>query len=220
MMAAEDRVIIQRIMSNVGKSTEAYERLLVSRDAPFDHFVEGDDSAISASARRGLKLFIGKAACVQCHSDGTFTDNKVHNTGIPQTGPNVPAQDDGHFVNADLMLKNGYNGKTQFSDDIEVGTEKLAKITVDAANTGAFRTKSLRHVEHTGPYMHNGSMDTLEDVIEFYDQGGGDSGFVGEKDELLLPLNLEAGERADLVEFLKTLTGDPIPEELTGPPSP
>lgn len=220
MMAAEDRTIVQRIMSNSGKAIEAYERLLISRDAPFDRFVAGDDTAISASAKRGLKLFIGKAACVQCHADSSFTDNKVHNTGVPQSGANVPARDDGHFVDADLMLKNSYNGATQFSDDKEVGAEKLAAITVDEANTGAFRTKSLRHVEHTGPYMHDGCMDTLEEVVDFYDRGGGDADFVGTKDELLVPLNLSAGERDDLVAFLKTLTGQPIPEDLTTPPDP
>jgi cytochrome c peroxidase len=220
LMTADDRTIVQRIMSNSGKSIEAYERLLVSRDAPFDRFVAGEDAAISASAKRGLKLFIGKAACVQCHQGPTFTDDKVHNTGVPQTGTHVPERDDGHFVDAELMLKNGYNGATAFSDDREAGAAKLAAITVDEANTGAFRTKSLRHVEHTGPYMHDGCMDTLEQVVDFYDQGGGDADFVGTKDNLLVPLNLSAGEREDLVAFLKTLTGQPVPAELTTPPAP
>lgn len=220
MMAAEDREIVMRIMSNSGKSFEAYERLLVSRNAPFDRFVEGDDSAISASAKRGLKLFIGKAACVECHADPTFTDNKPHNTGVTQEAPNAPAMDQGHFVDADLMLKNSYNGASIFSDDQEFGAEKLSHITVDEANTGAFRTKSLRHVEHTGPYMHNGSLDSLEAVVEFYDRGGDDSGFSGTKDPLLVPLNLSSTEREDVVTFLKTLTGDPVPEELTTKPEP
>jgi cytochrome c peroxidase len=219
-MAAEDRTIVMRIMSNSGKSFEAYERLLTSRNAPLDLFIAGDDAAISESAKRGLKLFIGKAACVECHKGPTFTDNAVHNTGVPQIGPNVPERDDGHFADAGLLLKNSYNGATQFSDDPELGAEKLAKITVDEVNTGAFRTKSLRHVEHTAPYMHNGSMATLEDVVDFYDRGGGDENFVGTKDALLVPLNLSTGERADLVAFLKALTGEPVPEELTTPPSP
>jgi cytochrome c peroxidase len=218
MMAPEDRTIVMRIMSNSGKAIEAYERLLVSRNAPFDRFVAGEDAAISDSAKRGLKLFIGKAACVQCHSDSTFSDNQVHNTGVPQIGANVPERDDGHFVDAGLMLKNSYNGATAFSDDQAVGAEKLASIKVDEVNTGAFRTKSLRHVEHTSPYMHDGCMDTLEEVVEFYDRGGGDTSFVGTKDALLEPLNLSSAERDDLVAFLKTLTGDPIPEELTDPP--
>jgi cytochrome c peroxidase len=220
LMTADDRTIVQRIMSNSGKSIEAYERLLVSRDAPFDRFVAGENAAISASAKRGLRLFIGKAACVQCHEGPTFTDNKVHNTGVPQTGTHVPERDDGHFVDADLMLKNSYNGATAFSDDREAGAEKLAAITVDEANTGAFRTKSLRHVEQTGPYMHDGCMDTLEQVVDFYDHGGGDADFVGTKDELLVPLNLSADERDDLVAFLKTLTGQPVAADLTTPPEP
>jgi cytochrome c peroxidase len=219
-MAAEDRVIIQRIMSNSGKAIEAYERLLVSRGAPFDRFVAGEENAISLSAKRGLKLFVGKAACVECHSGSTFTDDKVHVTGVPQTGANVPQMDVGHFVDADLMLKNSYNGASQFSDDREAGAAKLASITVDEAKTGAFRTKSLRHVEHTGPYMHDGCMDSLEAVIEFYDRGGGDTDYSGTKDPLLVPLNLTSGERADLVAFLKTLTGEPVPEELTTPIEP
>jgi cytochrome c peroxidase len=217
-MAAEDREIVMRIMSNSGKALEAYERLLVSRNAPFDRFVEGDDAAMTASAKRGLKLFIGKAACVACHSDPTFTDHKAHNTGLAQESPNAPATDQGHFVDADLMLKNSYNGATIYSDDPEFGAEKLSQITVDATNTGAFRTKSLRHVEHTGPYMHNGSLSSLEDVVEFYDRGGDDSGFSGTKDALIVPLNLSSAERADLVAFLKALTGEPVPEELTTPP--
>jgi cytochrome c peroxidase len=118
------------------------------------------------------------------------------------------------------MLKNGYNGATAFSDDREAGAAKLAAITVDEAHTGAFRTKSLRHVEHTGPYMHDGCMDTLDQVVDFYDRGGGETDFVGTKDELLVPLNLSAGERDDLVAFLKTLTGQPVPVELTTPPEP
>jgi cytochrome c peroxidase len=132
----------------------------------------------------------------------------------------VPERDDGHFVDADLMLKNSYNGATAFSDDREAGAAKLAAITVDEAHTGAFRTKSLRHVEHTGPYMHDGCMDTLDQVVDFYDRGGGEADFVGTKDELLVPLNLSAGERDDLVAFLKTLTGQPVPVELTTPPEP
>lgn len=220
MMAAEDREIVMRIMSNVGKAIEAYERRLVSRDAPFDRFVAGDESAISESAKRGLKLFIGKAACIECHSDPTFTDNEPHNTGVPQIGPNVPEMDTGHFADASLMLANKYNGASQYSDDPEGGAARLEAISADAANTGAFRTKSLRHVEHTGPYMHNGSISTLEEVIEFYDRGGGDGGFAGTKDPLLVPLNLSSAERADLVAFLKTLTGEPVPVELTTAPNP
>lgn len=220
-MAAEDRTAVMRIMSNAGKSIEAFERLLVSRDAPFDRFVAGDKTAISESAKRGLRLFIGKAACVQCHSGPTFTDNEVHNTGVPQAvGEHVPDTDDGHFTDAGLMLMNGYNGASQFSDDKVAGAAKLAKITVDQANSGAFRTKSLRHVEHTGPYMHNGSMTTLAEVVDFYDQGGGETGFVGSKDSLLLPLNLSSAERADLVSFLLSLSGEAVPDELTTPPDP
>ena len=80
---------------------------------------------------------------------------------------------------------------------------------------GKFRTKSLRQISATGPYMHNGSMATCEEVVAFYNQGGAADGFAGTKDPLMVPLNLTASEQADLVEFLVTgLTGAPIPAEL------
>jgi cytochrome c peroxidase len=208
MMAAEDRTTVMRVMSNVGKAIEAFERHLVSRDAPFDRFVAGDDSAMSASAKRGLKLFIGKAACVACHSDATFTDNEVHNTGLAQAGPNVPETDEGHYSDATLMLNNAYNGASEFSDDIQAGSEKLAEIGVNDANRGAFRTKSLRQIAETGPYMHHGGLETLAEVVDFYDRGGDEAGFAGTKDPLMKPLNLSSSERDDLVEFLESLTGE------------
>lgn len=207
-MTAEDRTEVMRVMSNVGKAIEAFERHLVSQDSPFDRFVAGDSAAMSASARRGLKLFIGKAACVACHSDATFTDNLPHNTGVAQEGPNLPSTDEGHFADATLMLNNKYNGASEFSDDQEAGAAKLADISADESNLGASRTKSLRHIAETGPYMHTGSLETLEDVIEFYNRGGDDSGFSGTKDARMKPLNLSSAERADLVEFLKSLTGE------------
>jgi cytochrome c peroxidase len=206
-MTAEDRTYVMRVMSNVGKAIEAFERHLVSHDAPFDRFVAGDTSAMSASARRGLKLFIGKAACVACHADATFTDNLPHNTGVAQEGPNLPETDEGHFTDATLMLNNRYNGASEFSDDPEAGAAKLAEISAEESERGAFRTKSLRQIAETGPYMHTGSLQTLEEVVDFYDRGGDESGFSGTKDALMRPLNLSSAERADLVEFLRSLTG-------------
>src|SRR5262249_61763254 len=79
------------------KSTAAYLRLLVSRNAPFDRYVAGDETAISVAAKRGLRLFIGKAGCIACHSGPFFTDHEDHATGVAQTGPNVPANDTGRL---------------------------------------------------------------------------------------------------------------------------
>ena len=79
---------------------------------------------------------------------------------------------------------------------------------------GQFRTKLLRNMAETGPYMHTGGFDTPRDVVELYDMGGEETGFVGTKDSKQVELNLTEDEKSDLVAFLQTLTGDPIPSEL------
>lgn len=219
MMTADDRKIIQRIMANVGKAIEAYERLLVSRNSPFERLVEGDEEALNASARRGLKLFIGKAACVACHSGPTFSDQTFHNTGVLQTGENVPETDDGRFSDVTKLLENKYGGGSEFSDDPVAGAEKTSGMQSQAADSGKFRTKSLLQVAVTAPYMHNGSMATLEEVVDFYDRGGDESPY-DNKDPRLVPLNLSTQEREDLVAFLESLTGEALPAALLAPPAP
>jgi len=97
-----------------------------------------------------------------------------------------------------------------FSDDMNTG--KLTGLVQDNAQKGQFRTKSLRNIAESAPYMHSGQLATLDDVVELYSVGGGDPGSSGIiKDSKMVPLNLTAGEKADLVEFLKTLTGEPPP---------
>jgi cytochrome c peroxidase len=210
-MTAADQHLVNEIMANCGKALEAYERRLISANAPFDRYVAGDHSALSASAKRGLKLFIGKAGCDSCHEDVTFTDQGFHNTGVTQTS--LPF-DEGRYTDV-LRLPNLWNGAGIFSDDPVAGAEKLAGIEQSEETRGQFRTKSLRHVSVTGPYFHNGSAATLTDVVQFYNHGGGTAGtYPGTKDQKLVELNLSDGEVADLVAFLESLTGEPIPAEL------
>lgn len=216
MMAPADQQIVETIMSNCGKALEAYERKLVSRNAPIDRYIAGDHTALDDSAKRGLKLFIGKAACAACHTGTTFTDQDFHTTGVPQTGPHVATTDNGRYDAVPKVLGSAYNGVGMFSDDPAAGMMKLAGLTQSMDQLGQFRTKSLRHLAKTGPFFHNGSAATLADVVTFYNGGGGTSMFVGTKDARLAPLNLTPGEQADLVEFLSTaLLGDPVPQELT-----
>lgn len=208
LMTADDQHAVQRIMSNFGKAVAAYERKLVSGNAPFDKYVAGDRSAISASAKRGLKLFVGSAFCVQCHAGPIFTDQKFHNLGVPQTGPNVPMTDNGRYQDIPKLLANAYDGNGAFSDDTVAGQKKLDGVTADAALTGCFRTKDLRGVAGTAPYYHDGVYATLDDVVNFYSMGGGTSAAGGTKDEKIKPLNLTDEQKKDLVEFLKTLSGE------------
>ena len=212
MMTPEDRTIVNRIFVNWGKAVAAYVRLLRSGDAPFDRYVAGDTTAINASAKRGLKLFVGKAACIGCHEGPTFSDNEFHNVGVPQVGDHVPATDDGRFAAIMPILNYGFNSSSMFSDSTATG--RLDGLAADEALRGAFLTPMLRNCADTGPWMHAGQNATLEDVVELYDKGGEETGFSGVKDELMVPLMLTTQEKADLVEFLKTLTGQPIPDAL------
>jgi cytochrome c peroxidase len=216
MMTAADRKIIETIMANCGKALEAYERLLVSKNAPLDRYVSGDYKALTPGAKRGLKLFIGKAACDGCHTGTILSDNDFHNTGVPQmVGVNVPAMDDGRFQDLSSVLKSPFNGAGVFSDDVAAGMMKLAVPAPADPDKGKFRTKGLRHVAQSGPYMHNGSFASLDQVVHFYNLGGGASGFAGTKDPKVVPLNLTSLEEQDLVEFLKTaLSGEPVPAAL------
>jgi cytochrome c peroxidase len=211
-MAAADQGIVNTIFVNYGKAMQAYLRTLVSRNAPFDQFVAGHDSAISESAVRGLKLFLAKG-CVSCHSGSHFSDGAFHALAVPQTGPHVPASDLGLYQDVPALLASPFNTNGSYSDDQRTG--KLDGLVQVASQKGMFRTKSLRNLVGAAPYMHAGQLATLEDVVTFYDQGGGDPGTLGiVKDPRLVPLGLSAQDKIDLVAFLKTLTGDPIAENL------
>ncbi len=214
-MTDADRASVNRIFVNYAKAITAYVRKLVSRHAPFDRFVAGDDCAISDQAKLGLKLFVGQAGCTHCHSGSGLSDGGFHNIGVAQTGDHVPASDDGRFKDLPPLLASSLNAASAtFSDDPSAGAAKLAGLsTTDEANRAAFRTPSLRGVADSAPYMHAGQLATLADVVDFYDRGG-DTPSAGTKDVAMQALNLSAEQKSELVSFLLTLTGEPVPSDL------
>jgi cytochrome c peroxidase len=212
MMAPADQVIVNRIFANYGKAIGAYLRLLVSRNAPFDQFIAGNDAAISDSAKRGLKVFLNNN-CVRCHSGPNFEDGQFHTLGVWQTGVRVPMTDFGRFTDLPTLLGSAFNSAGAYSDMPDGG--KLTGLSQTLALMGQFRTKSLRGVAGSAPYMHAGQFDTLEQVIDFYDQGGNIPPDGGVLDPLIVPLNLTAQEKTDLAAFLRTLDGDALPSALT-----
>lgn len=211
-MPAADQTIVNRMFANYGKALAAYDRLMVSRDAPFDRYVAGDTAAISTAAKRGLKLFIGEAGCVACHKTPLFSDSDFHAIGLGQTGAHVPTEDLGRYGAVVSLLADPMSSAGAYSD--APATSKVPSLIVDDALKGKFRTKHLRQVAETGPYMHTGGLATLAEVVEFYDRGGDDAGFAGTKDPRIVPLGLTDAEEADLVAFLGTLTGDPVDPSL------
>jgi cytochrome c peroxidase len=196
-------------MEAVARALAAFERTLVAGNSPFDRYQAGDMNALSGAARNGMILFRGKARCNVCHTINQgfgaypfLSDGNYRNTGVAAGDAGFAAagrqamQVAGNFTPALLA---------------EIRTHKEAPllgrflVTGNTLDIGAFRTPSLRNVELTAPYFHDGSAATLADVVKFYVKGGNDNAF---RDWQLEPVDLSEDEQRDLVEFLKALTSD------------
>jgi cytochrome c peroxidase len=211
-MADADRQFVNGAFANYGKALEAYLRRLVDGGARFDAFVTGQADALTADEVAGLRLFVGKAGCVQCHGGPHFSDGQFHALGLPQTGTHVPAMDLGRFTDLTALLASPLNSMGAYSDDRSASRLAGVDHVVPEGAKGQFRTPSLRNVAVTAPYMHAGQLKTLEEVIDYYDRGG--DARAGTKDPALRPLGLSADEKRTLVAFLGTLTGAALPASL------
>jgi len=147
----------------------SFVRSILSGDAPYDRFLNGDRAALTPVQQTGLQLFRGKANCTSCHVGPNLTDESLHNTGIA-------------WING--------------------------KLTDEGAGDGMFKTPTLREIVRTAPYMHDGSLKALREVVEYYDQGGNQNPHL---DAELRPLRLTSEEKTALVEFLCSLSGKPSP---------
>ena len=181
----------------------AFQRTLVSdaKKVPFDRWLAGDATALSAAAQRGYALFIGKAGCVQCHGGPLLSDQAFHALGVPRN----PQADSSPLVQITARWQNLQRGvpEVQYKDgDGDLG---LAYLTRNPADAGRFRTPSLRELRYTAPYMHNGVFATLREVVDFFDRGGGEG---PNKAPQLRPLGLSPAEKKDLIEFLESLSMD------------
>jgi cytochrome c peroxidase len=183
----------------------AFERTIVSRNVPFDRHLRGETAALGAAALRGRALFEGKAGCIACHNGALLTDEAFHNTGVP---PNPAFEKDPlrQITMRERMLRNKVPEEVVLALDRDPGRYIDTKRDEDK---GKFRTPTLRELTYTAPYMHNGVFFTLEEVVDFYDRGGGTDPF-GTKSPRIRPLGLGAQEKADLVAFLESLSGDEI----------
>ena len=180
----------------------AFVKTISSRNAPIDRYLGGELTALSAEARRGLDLFQGKAGCVQCHGGALFSDQRFHALGIAEN-PDIFANPFRHISFRRFFRTLGAAGPEHYRED-----PGLYGVTKEKADWGKFRTPSLREVSRTAPYMHNGNLATLEDVVAFYNKGG--AGPHPNKSPLLKPLGLTDLEQRALVEFLQSLAGDPL----------
>ena len=168
-----------------------------SDDNPYLAYKSGDTDALSTQARRGLDLFEGKAGCVQCHSGDLLSDGQFHNLGVPDNSL-IFEDPQRHITFRRFFRMFGVSEFVTMRDD-----PGLYALTTDEADRGKFRTPSLLEVARTAPYMHGGVFESLSEVVEFYNAGGGTS---DNKDAALRPLGLTASEAADLVAFLESLS--------------
>jgi cytochrome c peroxidase len=224
-MTEEDRASVDRVFTNVGKCLAAFERLLVSRESPFDRYVtalrRGDAAGaaeLSAPAVRGLAVFLRKGQCRNCHHGPNFTDKEFHDTRLP-TPPELAA-DGGRLDAIPRLLASQFHGAGTFSDDPTGEAEaKLRTLAADGDDHGRFKTPTLRNVALTAPYMHHGQLASLEDVVRFYSTLEGAPTHARHPDPLMQPRDLSEREIADLVAFLESLTDDRLPTELLRQPA-
>jgi cytochrome c peroxidase len=193
-------------METIGMAIASYERTLVSANSAFDRWYFGQqENALTVAAKSGLGLFNGKAGCSRCHridsNYALFTDHDMHNTGtgyratfaIPPitTGPAAPEEP----VSVTVAIPGEHNDLGRY------------EITQNPDDRWKYKTPSLRNVALTQPYMHDGSISSLREVVEFYNSGGIANNNL---DPLIQPLSLTSTEIDDLVAFLVSLTGDNI----------
>jgi cytochrome c peroxidase len=190
---------------DLGRALASFERTLIFLNAPFDHFAAGDRKALSPAAQRGWDLFNGKARCVSCHminpSNPLGTDNLFHNIGVSARTKNF----EGLATKALGVLTNGSDAEALDKLAIETDMSELGRflVTKKREDIGAFKTEQLRNVGLTAPYMHDGSLKTLWDVMDHYNKGGETNAYL---DGGIEPLNLSENEIDDVVAFLFVLT--------------
>lgn len=188
-------------IETIVKAIAAYERTQLSGNSPFDRFIAGDPNAITSAQKRGWRLFRSKAQCIQCHgfnrSSPFFTDFDFHNTGVATKGMNferLVQSTRGVSVNK-LSHAEGFSNLGRYL------------VTRRQGDIGAFKTPTLRDIELTAPYMHEGSQKTLLDVVRFYNRGGEANPYL---DQRIRPLNLTDEDMNALVEFMRSLTSDEV----------
>lgn len=199
-------------VQTIGMALASYERTLVSGDSPFDRWYYGEsEQAISVTAQRGFELFRGKAGCNACHTVAPdfalFTDNDFHNTGIGYYATMRPVD-----TELEVLLAPGQSERvvTDFPQSTampqfrDLGRYEVSGLPSDRWR---YRTPTLRNVVLTAPYMHDGSLATLRDVLQFYNRGGVPNEVL---DPLIRPLGLSDSEIEELLSFLESLTGSNV----------
>jgi len=201
----------ERIAIDLAKALAAFQETLVTPRTPFDDFRDalqrGDRAAAAAyplAAQRGLALFIGRGRCYVCHSGPTLSNGEFHDIGIPHFV--APGRvDAGRYGGIKLLQASRYNLLGPFNDDSTRGSATSTRhVELQHRNFGEFKVPSLRNLARTAPYMHNGSLATLRDVLRHYSDLP-EERLHADGERLLVPLHLSPAETDDLMAFLDSL---------------
>ncbi len=190
-------------MTHAYMAIAAFQRTVVSdaKKVPFDRYARGDKQALSEAQLRGMALYSGKAGCIQCHNGALASNQRFYALGVAEHA-STQASPLHQITHRWEQYQKGMTEERYRSADADMG---LYYQTKNPKDIGKFRTPSLRELKYTAPYMHNGTLKTLADVVAFYNAGGGAA---ANKSPLLKPLGLSAQEQADLVAFLEALSMD------------
>lgn len=209
-LPAERQDALTRLYANLGKAVAAYERQLLPGPTRFDAYVAavlaGDEptaaATFTAAEAAGLRLFIGRARCTDCHNGPLLTNNDFHNTGVPPV-PGLP-EDTGRLLGAAQVLADEFNCLSAYSDAAPEQCGELRFLVADDHDLNRkFRPPSLRGVAERAPYMHAGQFATLDEVLAHYNTAPAAPAGHSE----LEPLKLSAREIGQLIAFLRTLSG-------------
>lgn len=207
-MSLDDQEAVTKVFVNIGKAIAAYERLLMPGAARFDHYVEAlvagtrePAEILSKDERTGLRLFIGKAQCINCHNGPLLTNHEFHNTALLSSPGSLPSK--GRITAVQAVLDDPFNCRGDFSDIHPRECIELRFIRIGDNLVGAHKTPSLRNTAKTAPYMHAGQLATLKEVIDHYDRAP--TAMVGHNEAKALSLRRK--EVKQLEAFLHTLSG-------------
>ena len=215
-VSGNDPVALNTAFANVGKAIAAFERTLLPAASRFDEYVDavadGNEEEQEMLFRDdevwGLRLFIGKANCTQCHNGPLFTNNEFHNTGVLSSPGELP--DKGRVTGVQEVLADPFNCLGEYSDDPARQCAELTFVRTGPELIGAVRTPSLRNVELTSPYMHKGQVATLAEALQHYNEAA--DAMIGHNEAK--PLKLSSRELRQLEAFLKTLTALTVPDAI------
>ena len=208
MPALSTREAATAVFVNMGKAIAAYERTIDYAPSRFDRYADAlqdtgraPEGVLSADEVAGLRLFIGKASCTNCHNGPLLTNNEFHNTGVPGRA-GLPA-DSGRLAGADAVLRDEFNCRSRWSDSRSKCAELAFLVTGDHVLERAFKVPSLRNVADRAPYMHAGQFNTLSEVVDHYNRAP--EAPAGHSE--LEPLRLSGQERRQIEAFLRSLSG-------------